>query len=1231
MKPHARTSRYTCAALTSLALLIVFAQRHPVAAATLLFEDNFNGGIPGWTAVQPAAGNYLDGPMLWIYDASTEAFSEQSNLYTDSATFSGTRITSMLINGTVAPANFTFSARLTAGDDDAFGLIWGYEDEDSFYRVTFARQNRTTAGWPYQGVIVDRMNNGQITNIFGPDATFVNTANQPFDVTITVNNGLLTLVVTDDPSGSAGGPFIHNLVTDGALPTAPSAKVGLFSWGMSGANPRSFRIQNPVLAPTPLTGDPAGSVLANWSFLITPRGDGSINMNSPAAPVWGQGLSLNGDRGRMIETSDTFLNADNVANSPGNTNYAAASAVAGDVNWTNYIYSARFILSDDDGFGMLLRYQNETNFYRIAFRNQNSQAGVRRGLTIQKNVNFVFDQVYSNSISGFIPPIGVPFEVHASIQDNRLQVIGINNPDSAGATAATTGPIDITGDTLSSGKIGVFSWAMNTGGTTSDAGTEVDWVKVQHVSGEGLLVSSAFGSPEPPSGLNDYPANTVITAKVDTVINTSPQVRQVLVGWTGFGSVPSSGATNEVVFTLAGLSGVTWKWQTEYLLATNTTPGGSVSASRGPWVPANSNVTATATADAGYLFTGWSGDSVSTLPMLTFPMGRPVSLTAHFAPDLDQDGMADNWELQFFGTLSSNALDHADGDALTNLEEYQLGTNPTHAESLIAADGLDSKWLNVQRDVALPSQLRVVDFGSGFRGAWDDSNDNRSANDYTFIPAANGGNYASFQSPRVIVKSNLWTESWASNFTATIEFIVGDNDANCFYFRYLNESNWFRATLCGEFDLDNVARPRIGLSIQRRLNGKYDQITTTTLSGQPASAYTDPTDNTVVDPTTGAGYKRVRLTVSATNENFEIRSAGWDAVVLAPPAYDLANELVVTFTDTNHSSGRIGFGLWGQGGYSVNSNQVHGLEVPFGAMVDNIALKSPADGATVFAEDWETAPLTNQFPAGWTNPYEGVTGLGGVWHMSAHGTIAQQANQGLSTTGTANSPKGDADGPILIAPNPMSANYHLQLGFHPFDDDGIGFVYDYQDTNNFSRVLFCSGPSPDGGLGAGLTISRKSGGVWSDIVAGDASFIYVPGRPFDVTFANNNGDYTLIARDRDNPANTAKWHWNGTPAATGNRFGVAVWSFQDAHFLYARAYSLPTLVPSTPFKITNISISSGNVILDISKPEGSSYHVLRATDVSGPYTTNAANQAGSQYSEALPVGDTYFYRLQLLP
>src|ERR1041384_8297469 len=72
--------------------------------ATLLFQDDFTGGIPGWTAVRPVLGAYLDGPMLWQYDKVSESFSEQSNQYTDSATFSGSRIAPMLIHETTVPA-----------------------------------------------------------------------------------------------------------------------------------------------------------------------------------------------------------------------------------------------------------------------------------------------------------------------------------------------------------------------------------------------------------------------------------------------------------------------------------------------------------------------------------------------------------------------------------------------------------------------------------------------------------------------------------------------------------------------------------------------------------------------------------------------------------------------------------------------------------------------------------------------------------------------------------------------------------------------------------------------------------------------------------------------------------------------------------------------------------------------------------------------------------------------
>src|SRR3954468_17813117 len=53
----------------------------------VIFQDDFNLGFPGWAAIQPA-GAYLDGPLCWQYDIVSGGFVEDSNIYTDSATFS---------------------------------------------------------------------------------------------------------------------------------------------------------------------------------------------------------------------------------------------------------------------------------------------------------------------------------------------------------------------------------------------------------------------------------------------------------------------------------------------------------------------------------------------------------------------------------------------------------------------------------------------------------------------------------------------------------------------------------------------------------------------------------------------------------------------------------------------------------------------------------------------------------------------------------------------------------------------------------------------------------------------------------------------------------------------------------------------------------------------------------------------------------------------------------------
>ncbi|GEM_PF-619665 len=60
------------------------------------------------------------------------------------------------------------------------------------------------------------------------------------------------------------------------------------------------------------------------------------------------------------------------------------------------------------------------------------------------------------------------------------------------------------------------------------------------------------------------------------------------------------------------------------------------------------------------------------------------------AADLDGDGLQDEWELSYFSSLAQqSAAGDPDGDGLFNLEEEQLGTDPTLADT--DGDGLDDR------------------------------------------------------------------------------------------------------------------------------------------------------------------------------------------------------------------------------------------------------------------------------------------------------------------------------------------------------------------------------------------------------------------------------------------------------------------------------------------------------------------------------------------------------------
>ena len=91
-----------------------------------------------------------------------------------------------------------------------------------------------------------------------------------------------------------------------------------------------------------------------------------------------------------------------------------------------------------------------------------------------------------------------------------------------------------------------------------------------------------------------------------------------------------------------------------------------------------------------YFYTTQTNQAVETVS--TVDIGyHYMALDATGIPlvDSNSDGMDDAWEMLYFGTLSIDPNADPDGDGLTNLQEYQAGTNPNVDDSTITGSRLN--------------------------------------------------------------------------------------------------------------------------------------------------------------------------------------------------------------------------------------------------------------------------------------------------------------------------------------------------------------------------------------------------------------------------------------------------------------------------------------------------------------------------------------------------------------
>jgi hypothetical protein len=75
--------------------------------------------------------------------------------------------------------------------------------------------------------------------------------------------------------------------------------------------------------------------------------------------------------------------------------------------------------------------------------------------------------------------------------------------------------------------------------------------------------------------------------------------------------------------------------------------------------------------------------------------------------DIDNDYLPDDWEIEHFGNLNESAMNDTDNDGLTNLEEYQEGTDPNLADT-------DGDGISDGDEVEAGTNPLVAETGSDF-------------------------------------------------------------------------------------------------------------------------------------------------------------------------------------------------------------------------------------------------------------------------------------------------------------------------------------------------------------------------------------------------------------------------------------------------------------------------------------------------------------------------------------
>ncbi|HBO44017.1 MAG TPA: hypothetical protein DD670_08805 [Planctomycetaceae bacterium] len=457
------------------------------AFAQTLIDSPFLTSYDGWTntydySFAPQQGSYPSWGVLLEKGTlmeNSDGIAVRGGTYDAGVENNGAYKPYMMVNSATTSSTYTLTGTYSSWDDDGLGIIFGYQDNDNYFRLGLRRQATGAYGFN-QGLHVSKVVNGVITPFLaGPSTSFVNLMNDtPFSLEVNVDGGQFEVYAWRPEGGrKPSTPQISGFDAD--LATMGAGQYGTMSWGNKYySDAGAYRAWGVQLHSMTVDNGSNGTIDKNHAFDSLPvtwrklSMTNSLNLQETHLVQQGnfqldftQGVIQDNTNGYEWATSATpntdFIGPAVVVNTPGAENIG------------NMEMKVRIECEDNEGPGLLVRVQDDKTFYRINFATEATGSSVsraRQGLSIQKcldngeGVAPTWTQLFYETTPQFLYKGGagtsVPFDVIVRVVNNGTTstTIQVEVPDPDGLSDPYMYTATDYSNPLLTGTVGFTNW-----------------------------------------------------------------------------------------------------------------------------------------------------------------------------------------------------------------------------------------------------------------------------------------------------------------------------------------------------------------------------------------------------------------------------------------------------------------------------------------------------------------------------------------------------------------------------------------------------------------------------------------------------------------------------------------------------------------------------------------------------------------------------------------------------